>query len=204
MSSTLNVQQQFCLRIATGLAAASIAAMIPGFFEISLGWLRNTIRASGAIGIFLLIYSFNPPAMQQFVSLRELTGDWDYACTVSQGSFPGGEVQHGGTATIQIVRTKFGDALSISGNREWTRKNLESERVPVQNSSVWQTQGCNFTADDRLMYNYVTTDKGANYLGMTTLNIVKDQSGGLTLVGTFQRGPGAQNIYGTVFMRKRG
>jgi hypothetical protein len=199
----LTIVQQFYLRIIIGLAAASIAALIPGFFEIELNWLRNTLRAGGAIGIFLLIYGFNPPAIEQFDTLKELEGHYEYECTKRDEKFLHGGFQHGGNARIQIVRTRFGYALSISGDRQWTRKDKDSERVPVDNPSTWQTHSCNFTGDDRLIYEYITTEKGANYLGISTLKIVKDDSGNIFLEGAFQRLAPDQNTYGTVIMRKK-
>ncbi len=85
LTPNLNVVQQFYLRIIIGLAAAGIAALIPGFFEIELSWLRNTLRAGGAIGIFLLIYGFNPPVIEQFDTLSDITGEVEYECTSLNG-----------------------------------------------------------------------------------------------------------------------
>lgn len=199
----LSIVQQFYLRIVIGLAAAGIAALIPGFFEIELSWLRNTLRAGGAIGIFLLIYGFNPPAIEQFDTLHQLTGVYEYECTKRDGKFSHGGFQHGGTARVEIVRTRFGYALSISGDRRWIKKDKEGERLAVDNPSTWQTHSCNFTGDDRLIYEYITTEKGANYLGVSTLKIIRDDSGNVSaLEGSFQRLAPAEDTYGTVIMRK--
>ena len=43
--------------------AAGIAAILPGFLEISGKILEITIRAGGAIAVFVLVYKFNPPKL---------------------------------------------------------------------------------------------------------------------------------------------
>jgi hypothetical protein len=200
LTPNLNPIQQFYLRIVIGLAAAGIAALIPGFFEIELNWLRNTIRAGGAIGIFLLIYGFNPPVIEQFDTINEITGVWEYECTSLNGTFPHGGIRHGGIAHIQLIHTRYGYALSISGDRKWVEK--DGEKRPVYPPSTWQTISCNFTGDDRLIYEYQTTEQGMNYHGISTLKIVKGNSGDISLEGTFYRLPPAQATYGSVVMRK--
>lgn len=51
----------FTYRVVLALAAAGIAAVIPGFLnvEISLG-LKTVIRAGGAIAVFLIVFLMNP------------------------------------------------------------------------------------------------------------------------------------------------
>jgi hypothetical protein len=194
--------QQFYIRILIALAAAGVAMLIPGFFEIELGWLRNTIRAGGALGIFLLIYAVNPPTFEQLRQLEELAGEYEYECTKDEGAFSHGGFQHGGIARLRIVTTAFGKACSISGERLWLRINKDGEQIPVDTPSIWQTQGCNFTADDKIIYQYVTTEKGARFLGTSILKIERDKPEGIHLAGSFQREAPAQNTYGTVVMKK--
>lgn len=52
--------QCFILRVVLSLAAAAIAAGIPGFLNLQVG---GVLRAGGALGIFVLVYAFNPPSM---------------------------------------------------------------------------------------------------------------------------------------------
>jgi hypothetical protein len=52
--------QYFILRVVLSLAAAAIAAGIPGFLNLQIG---GVLRAGGALGIFVLVYAFNPPSM---------------------------------------------------------------------------------------------------------------------------------------------
>lgn len=205
LTPNLSVVQQFYLRIIIGLAAAGIAALIPGFFEIELNWLRNTIRAGGAIGIFLLIYGFNPPVIEQFDTLSELSGEVEYECTSLNGPFPHGGLKHGGKAIIQPIRTKYGYALSISGDRQWIE--VDGQRKSVYPPSSWQTISGNFTGHDSIIYEYRTTEQGTSYLGMTTLKIIEDDAGNIIrLEGTFYRLPRKENDrvnYGTVLMIKK-
>ena len=52
--------QFFVFRIVLALAAAGVAAMIPGFLEVKFGkWLR----ATGAIAVFAIVYLVNPAAL---------------------------------------------------------------------------------------------------------------------------------------------
>jgi hypothetical protein len=52
--------QYLVFRIVLALAAAGIAAMIPGFLEVKFGkWLR----ATGAIAVFAIVYFLNPAAL---------------------------------------------------------------------------------------------------------------------------------------------
>lgn len=53
-----NKFQCFTLRVVLALAAAAIAASIPGFLNLQIG---GVLRASGALSIFIVVYCFNPP-----------------------------------------------------------------------------------------------------------------------------------------------
>jgi hypothetical protein len=50
---------QFYLRIAAALGGALIGGFIPGLLQITLPW----IKGAGAMGLFVLIYVVNPPAI---------------------------------------------------------------------------------------------------------------------------------------------
>jgi hypothetical protein len=48
-------------RIVISLAAAGIAAVVPGMLNISAkGGKRFTIRAAGAVAVFVIVYLINP------------------------------------------------------------------------------------------------------------------------------------------------
>ncbi len=49
--------QFFTFRVVLAIAAAATAAMVPGFLEVNLG---KVIKAGGAIGVFVIVYSTNP------------------------------------------------------------------------------------------------------------------------------------------------
>jgi hypothetical protein len=53
------VSAQFYLRIAAALGGALIGGFIPGVLQITLPW----IKGAGAMGLFVLIYAVNPPAI---------------------------------------------------------------------------------------------------------------------------------------------
>jgi hypothetical protein len=52
--------QYTVFRIVLALAAAGVAAMIPGFLEVQVS---KWIRGSGALGVFLVVYFFSPAAL---------------------------------------------------------------------------------------------------------------------------------------------
>jgi tetratricopeptide (TPR) repeat protein len=52
--------QIFVFRTVLGLAAAGIASLIPGFLQIQIA---GYLYAGGAIAVFYLVYSVNPPAL---------------------------------------------------------------------------------------------------------------------------------------------
>src|SRR5262245_61177959 len=52
--------QVFVFRVVLALAAAGVAAMIPGFLNVQLG---TSIRAGGAIAVFIVVYFLNPTAL---------------------------------------------------------------------------------------------------------------------------------------------
>lgn len=80
----LGLYQQFYLRIIIAISIAGIASIIPGFFDLQLTWLKNSIRAGGAIGIFIFIYLFNPATLDNsFRPAINLNGTWNYTILIS-------------------------------------------------------------------------------------------------------------------------
>jgi hypothetical protein len=55
----LDDQEFFVVRLVLALSAAAVAAIIPGFLQLTY---KNTIRTGGAISIFVLVYYVNPPS----------------------------------------------------------------------------------------------------------------------------------------------
>ena len=52
--------QYTVFRIILALAAAGVAAMIPGFLQVTVS---NWIRAGGALAIFVIVYFYAPAAL---------------------------------------------------------------------------------------------------------------------------------------------
>lgn len=52
--------QYLVFRIALALSAAGVAALIPGFINVAY---RNYIRAGGALGVFVVVYFWNPATL---------------------------------------------------------------------------------------------------------------------------------------------
>jgi hypothetical protein len=58
--------QYSIFRIVMALAAAGVAAMIPGFLDVQVtATTRFLIRAGGAIGVFVIVYFFKPARMTE-------------------------------------------------------------------------------------------------------------------------------------------
>jgi len=55
--------QLFVFRVVLALAAAGVAALIPGFLDIKSKVLRNSIRGGGALAVFVIVYLINPPQL---------------------------------------------------------------------------------------------------------------------------------------------
>src|SRR5271169_790396 len=57
--------QVFVFRVVLALVAAAIAALVPGFLNvqnrIQSPVYRSTIRAGGAVAVFVIVYLWNPP-----------------------------------------------------------------------------------------------------------------------------------------------
>ncbi|MDX1996190.1 MAG: hypothetical protein SF066_00615 [Thermoanaerobaculia bacterium] len=194
--------QQFYLRIVAGLSAAGIAAVIPGFFEIKMRWLRNSIRAGGALGVFTLIYMLNPPTISdakpvvQAALAPDVSGTWDYSCTTLGAKFPHGGVRHGGQATIRLEPTPYGINVSMSGTRTWTE--ADGQRKAVDPPGLWQTLSGTFTGPMSLQYDYKTADPGEAIFGHSDVRITASEGRAVRMEGTFQRSPPYGEVYGSI------
>lgn len=80
------VTQWFICRVVLALAAAGIGAIIPGLIVVSVS---NTVRAGGAIALFVLVYWFNPPKLvvndEPGVSIHQSTGGHNSPAVVAGG-----------------------------------------------------------------------------------------------------------------------
>ena len=52
--------QYTIFRVILALAASGIAVMIPGFLQVTIS---NWLRAGGALGVFVVVYFFNPASL---------------------------------------------------------------------------------------------------------------------------------------------
>lgn len=60
--ATIDERQFWLLRVVAAVAAAGVAAVIPGFITVNMkAGTRFAIRAGGALAVFLIIYRINPP-----------------------------------------------------------------------------------------------------------------------------------------------
>jgi hypothetical protein len=55
--------QYFIFRVAIALGAGGTAAGLPGFFEFKAKWKVVAFSATGAVGVFVLVYWWNPPGL---------------------------------------------------------------------------------------------------------------------------------------------
>lgn len=196
----VDTYQQFYIRVLIGLAAAGIAVIIPGFFEIRLRWLSNSIRATGAIGIFVLVYTRNPPSIATYETLESLKGDWYYDVHPS-GTILGFGAQHyGGIAHFQTEKNEFGENLSITGSLTW--KIVDSAFKNYPPFATWQSVSGSVTASNKLIYQYETTDEGKSVKGFCNYTIVRDNDNEIIrLEGNYYR-VDSPYVKGTIFIRR--
>ena len=80
--------QWFVFRVVLALAAGGVAAVIPGFITANVS---KSIRAGGALGVFLLVYWMNPPRLvatsegPSTTSINQTTGGQNSPAVVSGG-----------------------------------------------------------------------------------------------------------------------
>ncbi len=101
--------EQFYFRILIAIAAAGIASIIPGFFDIEITWLKASIRAGGAIGVFVLIFTHNPrPFEADDLADIHIDGEWEFFLVLDNKDIKGGNAR---------IRHKAGSRLfQITGN----------------------------------------------------------------------------------------
>ena len=105
----LGLYQQFYIRIIIAISIAGIASIIPGFFDLQLKWMKNSIRAGGAIGIFVFIYMFNPATLDDsFRPGVNLTGTWNFYSVTKDEDVP--------IRTANIEHAEGRNIFNIIGN----------------------------------------------------------------------------------------
>ena len=90
--------QYLVFRVVLALAAAGVAAMLPGFLEVNI---PNWLRAGGALAVFVVVYFYNPAALVAPISQPDPTSQFTIglACKKSEGvrvqtySFPRSDIQ---------------------------------------------------------------------------------------------------------------
>jgi hypothetical protein len=199
--SDLTAYSYFILRIFIGLAAAGIAAIIPGFFQIELKWLATAIKASGAIAIFVLIYTQNPPQLVQFETFEELKGNWYYEVNPASEVLGFGSKHYGGTVSFKMENQKLGRNLVMSGKQEW--KYLGDSLVHTSGRIGFQSVAGGITADDKIIYRYKTFDATKEVYGFLSFHMVirDDDNHVVELNGTFHRTTDPF-VFGTINIRK--
>jgi hypothetical protein len=58
-----SANQAFTFRVVLSLAGAAIGAILPGFIRVEGTLPKFTLRAGGAIALFLIVYLLNPPSL---------------------------------------------------------------------------------------------------------------------------------------------
>jgi hypothetical protein len=123
--------QFFVFRVVLALAAAGVAAMIPGFLSVQLG---AVVRAGGAIAVFVIVYFLNP---------ARLLTDSD------PGSLPAGDPRATAEAYLDVADTLDFDrtwALFSATAKQIYKESDVSEayrnvRTPLGRVSRRQLQG---------------------------------------------------------------
>ncbi len=204
-------EQQYNFRIVMALSVSGIGAIIPGFLDLDIRWLRFTLKAEGAIAMFFIILFTNlpscaptyPPGVSD-LRVPDIAGEWEVTCTAQGTPFPDGGLSHGGTANIQVARASYGIRISLSGKKTWTmsppNENGDMKKISVIPPSVWRTKNGYMVSEDEIQYEYETTDNDPVSHAVTRLRLIREGSKVVRLEGTFHRYQPGKNIYGTVIM----
>src|SRR5260221_10591783 len=116
--------QYTVFRVVLALAAAGIAAMIPGFVQVTVStWLK----AGGALGVFVVVFFFNPAQLVIQISM-DVTPQTDVAVSGDkEGPFEpdavtyrmtasGGDIYWKATSDVDWVTIDPSDGKTTSGN----------------------------------------------------------------------------------------
>jgi hypothetical protein len=99
------VHQEFFLRVFTSLAAAAIAAIIPGVLEFETKVLASVIRGTGALGVFVLVYLHSPPPLNvSNEQMAALEGRWYYRSHTTGAGLGYGSRDYGGEASVVYLK----------------------------------------------------------------------------------------------------
>lgn len=193
------VEQRFYIRIAMGLAAAGVAALIPGFLELEARWLRNVLRAGGALAVFVIIYMFNPPELlaAQAPAIPDIGGRWNYSCTTIGKPFPHGGYSHGGTVDIAVIPGPYYTAIELVGRRTWVEQ-ADGTREHLLRENPWKSTRGVLVSATEFGYDYITADNNEDFRGHTHLSLISNEDGLLSLEGDFYRISDTQYVKGIV------
>jgi hypothetical protein len=192
------IHQVFFLRVCTALAAAAVAAIIPGVIEIQTKLYSSVIKATGAIAVFLFVYFMDPGSLgANRVQLAELRGEYCFFA-VAKGPDPG------------FGARVYGGPVKISGNpdelvaRVTLKFDDKGQLVNGGGSGEgWQSQHIALSTTGMLMYTYEMIDK-VKVAGFSYLVISRDDQDGSIpeLNGFFQRTGSDSGVWGSLKMRR--
>lgn len=110
-------------RIVMALAAAGVAAMIPGFLKVEIHpTVKVIIRAGGALGVFVVVYFFNPAKLSGHSNAKESNP------TQKMANSPGG-LQAG--RDINLINVTPNPSANDASNGLAFREKIESIRFSL-------------------------------------------------------------------------
>lgn len=112
---------QFYLRIAAALGGALIGGFIPGVLQITLPW----IKGAGAMGLFVLIYAVNPPAVGVATANPESSVATTSVPPASTGNQLKKWIVPGRGAPTKI------DTAHLQALQAWTSKSDAFKNIPI-------------------------------------------------------------------------
>lgn len=199
------VHQEFFLRVFTSLAAAAIAAIIPGVFEFETRMLASVIRASGALAVFALVYLHSPPPLSVGnEQMADLEGRWYYWSHITGTGLGYGSRDYGGEANFNIRSERQGTYLTFTGTLNW-KVNLDKKELALLQAPIetWYADAA-MSGPGKLIYSYLTTDGQRNVEGYGFFQVVRDTRGEIVeLKGRFQRTGVDSPVYGYIEMYRR-
>lgn len=122
------------------------------------------------------IWSFFKRPAQEGKGLKSIEGKWEYTCILkSPYNFMDSGCCHGGTCTIEIIKTDTTTELLINGKRKWhsmydykneARKKVTDLRTPRK----WRSEAAAFITNKTFMYKYQIDDGPVEGISFVDIN----------------------------------
>lgn len=110
----------------------------------------------------------------------DISGLWEYRCTVIGGEYAHGGFEHGGIVSISRQKEPYGFRLVLSGERYWQSSKESTNKtttVRLYPPRIWRVEKGSYTSRYSFQYTYATSLGGSIKEGRTSATILVDNEG---------------------------